>query len=394
MKTPDISPAILGQRLQQARKASGYTQQQVAERLSVARTTIVAIEKGERQPRPDEVVALAALYRQSVSELLRRQEPLQTVSLQFRGEIAPEHRAKLEMRCLQHAEDYVFLESLRGARMHALLPPELPIGSNPKRDGRLAAEDERRRLGLGEAPIASLRDLLEERLGVRFFLLFGLEDRRISGVYFHERTAGPVVCINMQHHWHRRRWTAAHELGHALSSRFKTEVLTDDNESRAMPRRSAEEVFADSFARCLLIPTAAVERMVRARKQERNGKFLVSDIDEFAHTYGVSFEAMCRTLEEEELVRSGTSEFVRSQGYKSEPTATESAVFASDAANSATSYRFQRLAIEAFLDHQISEGALARLLRMDRIDARDLVHRFLDDQERNASDAIARKDIS
>ena len=46
-----LDPKALGQRLQEARKARGFTQQQIADKLGVARTTLIAIEKGERDQR-------------------------------------------------------------------------------------------------------------------------------------------------------------------------------------------------------------------------------------------------------------------------------------------------------------------------------------------------------
>lgn len=52
----------VGDRLRVARSASGLTQEQAAERLGLARTTLVAIERGDRQPRPEELVAFAKLY--------------------------------------------------------------------------------------------------------------------------------------------------------------------------------------------------------------------------------------------------------------------------------------------------------------------------------------------
>lgn len=396
MKAPEPSPAILGQRLQQARKAAGLTQQQAADHLSLARTTIVAMEKGDRQLRPEELIAIAGLYRQSVSDLLRPQAPLRSVALQLRGDISPEVRAQIESQSLQLAQDYLFIENLRQARMPSLLPPEVVVGADPVRSARLAAEDERRRLGLGDAPVRSVRDLLEERLGVRTFLLRSVEDSRVSGLYFFEEDAGPVVCINAVHHRNRRRWSAAHELGHALASRHKTEVLTEEDERSRSSRKSPDEIFADAFARFFLIPPSAMERLVGARKRERQGKLLVSDLDEFAADFGVSMDAMCRALEEDGLIRAGVSEFVRSQGYKSVASASVTQFFESDGANTVMSHRFERIAVAAFLEEQISEGTLARLLRVDRLEARERVHELL-----SASgdptldpDTLALKDIS
>ena len=44
-----IPPPKLGRRLQEARKARGLTQQAVADSLGFARTSVTALEKGERR---------------------------------------------------------------------------------------------------------------------------------------------------------------------------------------------------------------------------------------------------------------------------------------------------------------------------------------------------------
>src|SRR5262245_32189572 len=66
-----IDPVVIGEQLARARSARGLTQQQAAESLGVARTTVTAMEKGIRRPRPGEIVQLAALYGRQVGDLLR-----------------------------------------------------------------------------------------------------------------------------------------------------------------------------------------------------------------------------------------------------------------------------------------------------------------------------------
>ncbi len=75
-----IDPRILGQRLQAARKNANLTQQSVAEVTGLARTTIVAIEKGERLPKEDELLQFSDLYHRSAHELLRQQVPSEPLS--------------------------------------------------------------------------------------------------------------------------------------------------------------------------------------------------------------------------------------------------------------------------------------------------------------------------
>ena len=49
----------LGQELQRAREKRGMTQQEAAQVINVARTTLTAIEKGDRRIRAGELISLA-----------------------------------------------------------------------------------------------------------------------------------------------------------------------------------------------------------------------------------------------------------------------------------------------------------------------------------------------
>lgn len=55
--------------LRQARKAAGYRQAEVAEKLNIARTTLVAIEAGQRKLREDEARHMAVLYGVTVDHI-------------------------------------------------------------------------------------------------------------------------------------------------------------------------------------------------------------------------------------------------------------------------------------------------------------------------------------
>ena len=112
-----IDPKILGGRLQEARKACGFTQQAVADHLQMARTTLVAIEKGERRVTPDELIKLAAFYGRSVSELVSRKTVIEVFVPQFRAawkdlfvEDPELEESAVELQRL--AEDYLELEKV------------------------------------------------------------------------------------------------------------------------------------------------------------------------------------------------------------------------------------------------------------------------------------------
>ena len=78
------NPKVLGQRLQEARRARGLTQQEVADSLALSRTTVTALEKGERRIRPDELINLARLYGRPVSGFVGERGPVADFSVQFR----------------------------------------------------------------------------------------------------------------------------------------------------------------------------------------------------------------------------------------------------------------------------------------------------------------------
>ena len=79
-----IDPKILGNKLQESRNARGLKQQDVADQMNMARTTIVAIEKGERRVNPDELIKFAKIYGRDVSKLLNRVSVARDFVPQFR----------------------------------------------------------------------------------------------------------------------------------------------------------------------------------------------------------------------------------------------------------------------------------------------------------------------
>src|SRR5690242_12666549 len=72
--TERLPDTVIGERLRIAREsAKKITQADAAESIGVARTTIIAIEQGQRRVRMDELQKLAALYGTSANAILRRE---------------------------------------------------------------------------------------------------------------------------------------------------------------------------------------------------------------------------------------------------------------------------------------------------------------------------------
>src|SRR3546814_7216610 len=80
----DISPQELGERLKLARETAGITQADAASEIEVARTILVAMEKGERRVRIQELQKLARFYGTSVNAMLRQESVTVDMVTRFR----------------------------------------------------------------------------------------------------------------------------------------------------------------------------------------------------------------------------------------------------------------------------------------------------------------------
>src|ERR1039457_74865 len=221
-----ITPSDVGERLRIAREGAGLNQSNAAASIEVARTTLIAIEQGQRRVRMNELQQLARLYGTSVNALLRQEAIQVDLAPRFRKLIgssnaAADAAAKL-MADLAKAE--VELENLLGFKRVRNYPPERPI---LRGDVRAQAEQDamelRQRLGLGISPVPDIVTLLELELGVRLYVR--RLDSQISGLFAYDEALGPCMLLNANHPNDRRTQSAAHECGHFVSTRREPEIL-------------------------------------------------------------------------------------------------------------------------------------------------------------------------
>src|SRR6266850_564603 len=84
MISTSLDTAELGERLRAARSGANLTQEAAAAALGMARTTLVAIEKGQRPVRPEELLAFARLYGISAGRLTSPEAIHVDISAKFR----------------------------------------------------------------------------------------------------------------------------------------------------------------------------------------------------------------------------------------------------------------------------------------------------------------------
>jgi Zn-dependent peptidase ImmA (M78 family) len=139
----------------------------------------------------------------------------------------------------------------------------------------------REELGFGPVDIWQLLERLEIPTALHEFGADGGD-----GLYLWE-DGEPFIVVNASTRASRRRFTAAHELGHHEMHRFETDQLriVDEDIFHSNDPREAE---ANAFAAYLLAPDEAIRRVVGGRSDEQITQDLVVDL---MGIFGLSYEA-------------------------------------------------------------------------------------------------------
>ena len=163
-------------------------------------------------------------------------------------------------------------------------------GSNFKQQGRAAAKDLRDHFGYRDDQVPSdlFRDL--RRLGIHVFRR-KLENSTISGVMIRHPEAGGCILVNYDEDVYRQRFTAAHELAHALmeDSEFNVSLSRDGS--------NLVEVRANTFASHYLIPPAFAKTVL-----SRVSRWDESNMIDWAKRLRVSTQVLGISLKEYRLL--------------------------------------------------------------------------------------------
>jgi Zn-dependent peptidase ImmA (M78 family)/DNA-binding XRE family transcriptional regulator len=364
-----IDPRRLGDLLQQARKKMGMTQADAAKVIDAARTTLVAIEKGERRLKPHELIQLARAYGRSVSDFVRPKPAIEPFEVQFRAFYHRQEQEELQINpVIEHFEqlcsNYLELEHIMDAPMTRTYPPEYRCNTLPL---EAAAENialaERQRLGLGDGPLPLLRDILELNVGIRVFYL--KMPAKFSEIYSYDPQLGACMAINHNHCEERRRWSMAHGYLHFLAHRRKP-VLDFDGQYQ---RRPESEQLAESFPKYFLMPTSGLLRRFTDMSSD-HGKFTTTNLFTLANYYGVSLEALANRLEDLDLLPTGSWARLRDRGIKVRKVQQDLGLQETAHRSDQLPVHYQHLAIDALEQGKITEGRFADFLEVDRLEAR------------------------
>ncbi|MEM9704439.1 MAG: XRE family transcriptional regulator [Pseudomonadota bacterium] len=368
-----LSNTELGKRLRLARESAGLTQAEAANAVDLSRTTLVAVEKGDRPVRDAELFSLIDVYGVTMNEILRREAVHVDLVPRFRKLVSEVETGIDEaisvLNDLVTAE--VELETILGVERPSNLPPERPLlPGDVRKQAEVDALELRQRLGLGQGPIRNVFSLLELELGMRIYA-HPLKNT-VSGLFAYDDEVGACILINSNHRYERQVATGTHELGHTISARRRPDVCHD-----SFQYNSREERYATAFAPAFMMPARTVMQKlseIRAGSKRLTRRHVIILADYF----GVSREMLVRRLENLDLVPDGTWDwFVRNGGItdvQAEEVLGERVAggFALTDRPAPTSIRLETLAAQALERDLLSEGQIAELLKIDRFKARRL----------------------
>jgi Zn-dependent peptidase ImmA (M78 family)/DNA-binding XRE family transcriptional regulator len=247
----------LGLRLRSARERRSLSQQAVAEALNLQRTAITNIEAGNRAVSTLELSRLAGLYGCKPEALLEPAGEADTPIVRLRA------LGQLDDDATQTI-DHVIGLCREGAELRRMLEPEFAEGlpnyavrvrssGEAVRQGYDIAREERRRLGLGNAPISNIAGLISNQA---IWVAASQIPDNMSGFFVNDRSTGLAIIINSRHFPVRRTFSYAHEYGHALFDREESERVSKGGNDLV-------EVRANAFASAFLMPAGGVEDQLR-----------------------------------------------------------------------------------------------------------------------------------
>lgn len=277
-----IDQKELGKRLKRARKSSALTQSDVARHLGVSRSTVAQMEAGSRMVTGIDLSRLAYLFcediRNFVTENPSSGEDILVALFRVHPELS-DQRDVLEAlrRCVALGREMAGLERLLQVNRSYGTVAAYPMQSPQSRweavqQGEHVAAQERKRLGLGLAPLPDIANLLTTQ-GIRTVQIALPDD--VSGLTVIEPDIGFLVVVNSSHNTFRVRFSYAHEYCHVLLDRDQGGRV-----SRGRDSDELAEIRANSFAANFLMPAEAVRQFIYESDKGRMSRSDVRVFDE------------------------------------------------------------------------------------------------------------------
>jgi len=279
------APSTFGERLQLARKMAGLSYQGLADKLNglVTKQALHKYEQGSMLPDSEKLIAFANALNVPV-DFFYRETTVQLGEVDFRKRqaLTATHVVSIKSTVQDELSRYIKLERVLSDEQKFKEKLAGQVCATGEDAEELAAKV-RKEWGLGRQPILSVYELLEEH-GIKVIEWEGPE--KFFGL--HAKVEGHVVVVvNRIHNNEMKRFTAAHELGHALMR------MPED-----MPEKE-RETLCHRFAAALLIPPDEFRREIG----ETRAKLWLNELVILKSYWGVSVAALMRRALDLEVIK-------------------------------------------------------------------------------------------
>ena len=278
---------FVGERIAEARKVGGMTQEELASKLGFKDRQILSnIEKGIRQVSSEELMLLTKLLGQSLDYFT---DPF--ILTQEKKCFAWRVKKPYDKEPIPYAEKgwnmiaaYLRFSEMLGREPNPVLP-QLVVKKDSNYDyvrdlaGLLV-----KTWKMGETPATELVSVVRDTLGIELFFVDAPDE--VSGASFrNDRFC--AILINANHSLGRRNFSLAHELFHILSWTTLHPDYVSPEEADEVKTKS--EKLANTFAAALLMPPSIVADLWKNKPKEEP---LRSWLEETAPRLQVSPDAL------------------------------------------------------------------------------------------------------
>jgi len=274
---PQSRPIRFAERIRAARLLAGLSQREVGARVGVTAMAISKYETGQMVPSSGVLLRLAETLGVGI-EFFLRPVLVRPRALSFRRHprLPAREREQAGAAAAEWIERYLEAEQLAGSEAATDRLPRQPYRVAALEDAESAAEKLRKSWGLGDGPIASMVELLEDQ-GVRVGVI-ALPDG-VDAMVFRLDDSTPVMALREGIPGDRQRFSMAHDLGHL--------VVSCDGQID-------EESACHRFAAAFLVPAETARRELGARRSEVS----LLELHYLKHKFGMSMSAWIKRSRE------------------------------------------------------------------------------------------------
>jgi Zn-dependent peptidase ImmA (M78 family) len=297
-----IDLTLLGSKLAKYRGQLTESVAEVAGATGIDAPRLTLIEAGKAEPTGDEILILADHYRCDFKFFISNDQvaPFEQTETLYRA-----HGNDFTKQDRRAVQDFLYLCETEAFLMQELGIQTLafefqPKGGYFKGQGEEAAA--RLRAALGYADRAVPRDIYEEfrRVGVHVFRR-QLGNSNISGLFIMHPVAGPCALVNLSEDIYRQRFSAAHEMAHAIFDYAHGASVSYERPGQG----DMLETRANRFASCFLMPPAFLANLPSP------DSWSDEQAQHWANELRVSCIALAIALKEAQLISQQTYDRIR-----------------------------------------------------------------------------------